>query len=43
MGRTGSGVENRITSIRLNFVLEGKPQRHTLMLNGNTFAPPGIR
>lgn len=39
MGRTGSGVEVRTKSIRLSFTIDGKPQRHTLMINGAPMAP----
>ncbi|MGD7150446.1 tyrosine-type recombinase/integrase [Ralstonia pseudosolanacearum] len=39
MGRRGSGVEVRATSIRLSFSIDGKPQRHTLMLNGKPLPP----
>lgn len=39
MGRRGSGVEIRERSIRLSFVLDGAPQRHTLMLNGAPIPP----
>lgn len=39
MGRRGSGVEVREKSIRLSFTLDGKPQRHTLMLNGEPLPP----
>src|SRR5690606_2726033 len=39
MGRRGTGVEIREKSIRLNFTLEGKQQRHTLMLNGELMPP----
>jgi integrase len=39
MGRRGSGVEIRERSIRLSFVLDGAPERHTLMLNGAPMPP----
>lgn len=39
MGRRGDGVEVRDRSIRLAFTLEGKAQRHTLMLNGAPMPP----
>jgi integrase len=39
MGRTGDGVEIRERSIRLSFTLHGKPERHTLMVNGAPMAP----
>jgi integrase len=39
MGRRGSGLEIRERSIRLSFVLDGMPQRHTLMLNGAPMPP----
>ncbi|MEM5384185.1 DUF3596 domain-containing protein [Paraburkholderia phymatum] len=39
MGRTTGGVEIRARSIRLNFTLEGKRQRPTLMLNGKPIPP----
>lgn len=39
MGRKGDGVEVRERSIRLSFVLDGAPQRQTLMVNGNPMLP----
>lgn len=39
MGRSGSGVEARPSSIRLSFSFEGQQQRHTLMLNGRPMPP----
>ncbi|RQZ60947.1 site-specific integrase [Burkholderia sp. Bp9004] len=39
MGRTSGGVEIRAASIRLNFTLEGKRERQTLMLNGKPMPP----
>jgi integrase len=39
MGRKGSGVEARETSIRINFVLEGQPCRERLTLNGKSLPP----
>lgn len=39
MGRKGSGVEVRETSIRLSFTVEGDPHRHTLKLNGKPLPP----
>ena len=39
MGRKGDGVEIRDKSIRLSFAHEGKPHRHTLMLNGSPLPP----
>lgn len=39
MGRRGSGVEIRATSIRLSFTLDGKSQKHTLMVNGKAMPP----
>ncbi|MGX6999847.1 Arm DNA-binding domain-containing protein [Caballeronia sp. KNU42] len=39
MGRTSGGVEARDSSIRLNFTLDGKRQRPTLMMNGKVMAP----
>jgi len=45
MGRNGSGVEVRQTSIRLNFTLDGKPVKRTLKVNGVPMAPtqPNIK
>jgi integrase len=39
MGRVGSGVEVRETSIRISFVWEGKPRKETLRTNGDPVAP----
>jgi integrase len=39
MGRAGQGVDVRPTSIRITFTLDGKQQRHTLMLNGEPMPP----
>lgn len=39
MGRRGSGVEVRDTSIRISFTLDGTPQKHTLKTNGAPMAP----
>lgn len=39
MGRSGSGVESRETSIRINFVLDGQPCRERLTLNGKSLPP----
>jgi integrase len=39
MGRRGNGVEIRATSIRLSFTLDGKSQKHTLMVNGKAMPP----
>lgn len=39
MGRTGSGVEVRDSSIRLRFTWEGKRYAETLVLNGEPMAP----
>jgi integrase len=39
MGRTGDGVEIREKSIRLTFTIDGKPRRHTLMIDGKAMAP----
>lgn len=39
MGRTSGGVEARDKSIRLNFTLDGKRQRPTLMINGEPMRP----
>lgn len=39
MGRIGSGVEARATSIRINFVLNGEPRRERLTLNGKSLPP----
>lgn len=39
MGRTSGGVEARDKSIRLNFTLDGKRQRPTLMTNGEPMLP----
>ncbi|WP_175692676.1 site-specific integrase [Burkholderia ambifaria] len=39
MGRTSGGVEIRANSIRLNFTLDGKRERQTLMLNGKPMPP----
>jgi len=39
MGRTSGGVEIRDSSIRLSFTLDGKRQRHTMMMNGKPMAP----
>lgn len=39
MGRSGDGVEIRERSIRLSFMIEGKPNRHTLMIDGKPMAP----
>jgi len=39
VGRTGSGVEVRRTSVRLTFVYAGVPCRETLKLNGVPIAP----
>ncbi len=41
MGRKGSGVEIRERSIRLSFVLDGKPCRQTLLVNGEPMLPTG--
>ena len=38
-GRTGTGLEIREKSIRLNFVYEGNPVRETLTLNGAPLPP----
>jgi integrase len=39
MGRTGSGVEVRESSIRLSFVFEGRPRKETLKTNGEPMPP----
>jgi integrase len=39
MGRTGSGVEIRDSSIRLHFTYEGEPQKETLRTDGKPMAP----
>jgi integrase len=39
MGRGGSGVRVRDKSIQIGFTLDGRFQRHTLMLNGKPMAP----
>lgn len=39
MGRTGSGVEIRDTSIRIKFVLNGETVRERLTLNGKALPP----
>lgn len=39
MGRTGSGVEVRESSIRLSFTYDGRAYRRTLTLNGRPLAP----
>lgn len=39
MGRAGSGVEVRESSIRLRFTYEGKRHAETLMMNGEPMAP----
>lgn len=39
MGRTGSGVEIREKSIRLEFTLDGRRERHTLRINGEPMPP----
>ena len=39
MGRSGSGVEARETSIRISFVLEGQPRKETLKTDGSPLAP----
>lgn len=39
MGRRGSGVELRDSSIRISYTLAGKPYKHTLMTNGVPMAP----
>lgn len=39
MGRKGSGVENRGTSIRVSFVFEGQEVRRRLTSNGKALAP----
>lgn len=41
MGRGGSGVEVRATSIRLAFTADGKAMRETLSINGRPMAPSG--
>ncbi len=39
MGRTGSGVEIRDTSLRIKFVLNGQTIRERLQVNGKAMAP----
>jgi integrase len=39
MPRTGDGVEVREKSIRVSFILDGMPQRKTLMTNGKPLTP----
>lgn len=39
MGRIGSGVEARETSIRIQFVFDGEPRRERLTLNGKSLPP----
>ena len=39
MGRKGSGVEIRESSLRLRFTFEGKRHIQTLMLNGEAMPP----
>jgi len=39
MGRSGSGVEVRDSSIRIKFVLEGIPYKERLTLNGKSLLP----
>lgn len=39
MGRRGNGVEVREKSIRLSFTLDGRQERHTLVMNGEPMAP----
>lgn len=39
MGRSGSGVELRESSIRVSFTFEGKPRKETLKTNGVPVAP----
>jgi integrase len=39
MGRTGSGVELRDSSIRLHFTFEGKPRKETLKTDGKPMPP----
>ena len=39
MGRNGSGVEIRDTSIRISFVLNGKPRKETLKTDGKPMPP----
>lgn len=39
MGRTGSGVEVRDSSIRLSFVFDGRPRRETIVTDGKPMPP----
>lgn len=39
MGRSGSGVEARATSIRITFTFEGIPRKETLRTNGEPMPP----
>jgi integrase len=39
MGRNGSGVEVRDSSIRLHFTLDGQPRKETLKTDGKPMAP----
>lgn len=39
MGRKGSGVEVRESSIRVSFVLDGEPCKRTIYINGKPAAP----
>lgn len=39
MGRTGTGVDARAKSIRITFTLNGKQERHTLIINGQPMLP----
>ena len=39
MGRTGSGVEVRDSSIRISFVWQGKPHRETVVTDGKPMPP----
>jgi integrase len=42
MGRQGSGVEARASSIRIRFVYEGEQHARTLMLNGKPLKPTPV-
>ena len=39
MGRSGSGVEVRESSIRIKFVLHGEPVKERVTLNGKSLEP----